>query len=346
MGSSIPSLDNSLAFAFIEFVSSSPEKLRNLFITMGFSYAGASADAKKHLFCQNTIYFVVNTDPQKNAASYQETHEQGASAMGLYVEDPDLTFLASIDAGSEPANAPDYPFPAIKGIGGGIIYLVNRQSFGKMLAKTFNLTMPKTFSSKIGLQQIDHLTHNVEQGALDHWESYYSTIFNFRRIKTFDINGEKTGLRSVALESQNGRVKIPINESKDSASQIAEFLKINNGEGIQHIALTTNDIYQTVDRLRLNGVEFQESPDTYFELINSRIPEHGEKIKDLHRLGILLDSEPDKPEHKLLQIFTKENIGPLFFEIIQRKGNTGFGEGNFQALFESIELDQMRRGVI
>lgn len=201
---------------------------------------------------------------------------------------------------------------------------------------------PKGF----GLTFIDHLTHNLYQGNMQKWSEYYEKLFNFREIRYFDIKGVKTGLLSKAMTAPDGLVRIPLNESSDEKSQINEYLREYKGEGIQHIALFTDDIYTTVEQMRDAGIEFLDTPDTYYEVIDQRIPNHGEDVPRLARNKILIDADPETKQRKLLQIFTQNAFGPIFFEIIQRKGNEGFGEGNFQALFESIERDQMRRGVL
>jgi 4-hydroxyphenylpyruvate dioxygenase len=193
---------------------------------------------------------------------------------------------------------------------------------------------------------LDHLTHNVQRGNMDKWAGFYERLFNFREIRYFDIKGARTGLVSRAMTSPDGKVRIPINESSDDKSQIAEYLQQYRGEGIQHIALFTADIYKTVEGLRTNRVGFLDVPDTYYEMIDERLPGHGEDIERMRANRILIDGDPETRQRLLLQIFTETNVGPIFFEIIQRKGNEGFGEGNFQALFESIERDQQRRGVI
>jgi 4-hydroxyphenylpyruvate dioxygenase len=197
-----------------------------------------------------------------------------------------------------------------------------------------------------GLTYIDHLTHNVHRGNMDLWAGFYQRLFNFREIRYFDIEGQKTGLLSRAMTSPCGKIRIPINESQDEKSQIEEYLHAYRGEGIQHIALGSEDIFRTVDVLRGRGVKFQDTPDTYYEAVNARVPGHGEDLAALKSHRILVDGAPTQGQGTLLQIFTQNVIGPIFFEIIQRKGNEGFGEGNFKALFESIELDQIRRGVI
>jgi 4-hydroxyphenylpyruvate dioxygenase len=236
--------------------------------------------------------------------------------------------------------------PCIEGIGGSLIYLVDRYGEQSIYDVDFRAVTAPARLEPAGLACIDHLTHNVMRGRMDHWTSFYERLFNFREIRYFDIEGKKTGLFSRALTSPCGRIRIPINESQDNKSQIEEYLKAYQGEGIQHIALASTDIYRTVDVLNRQGVKFQETPDTYYETVDERVCGHGEPLQELARRRILIDGNAHNGDGVLLQIFTQNVIGPIFFEIIQRKGNEGFGEGNFRALFESIELDQMRRGVV
>jgi 4-hydroxyphenylpyruvate dioxygenase len=243
----------------------------------------------------------------------------------------------------------DLNIPAIEGIGGSHHYFVDRYGAQEIYDVDFVPIPGAAQRERIdgaGLTYIDHLTHNVQRGNMKKWADFYERIFNFREIRYFDIEGKKTGLFSRAMTSPCGKIRIPINESQDDKSQIEEYLREYHGEGIQHIALASTDIYRTVDVLRRQGVAFQDSPDTYYEGVQERVPGHGEKLEELARRRILIDGNPRKGEGVLLQIFTQNVIGPIFFEIIQRKGNEGFGEGNFRALFESIELDQIRRGVV
>ena len=236
--------------------------------------------------------------------------------------------------------------PAIEGIGGSLIYLVDRYGDRTIYDVDFVPAEQRPAARAAGLSLIDHLTHNVQRGNMDKWAGFYERLFNFREIRYFDIEGKKTGLFSRAMTSPCGQIRIPINESQDDKSQIEEFLREYKGEGIQHIALGSDDIYQTVDILRSRGIPFQDTPDTYYELVDERVKDHGEPTAELEKRRILVDGAPTEGQGLLLQIFTQNVIGPIFFEIIQRKGNEGFGEGNFRALFESIELDQERRGVI
>jgi len=238
--------------------------------------------------------------------------------------------------------------PAIEGIGGSVIYLVDRYGDRSIYDVDFVPTDPsKGFAHEgAGLTYIDHVTHNVFRGNMDKWAGFYETLFNFREVRYFDIEGKLTGLKSRAMTSPCGKIRIPINESSDDKSQIAEYLEDYKGEGIQHIALGSNAIYDTVELLKARGVRFQDTPDTYYERLDNRIKGHGEDVARLRKDRILIDGAPTEDQGLLLQIFTQNAIGPIFFEIIQRKGNEGFGEGNFRALFESIELDQIRRGVL
>jgi 4-hydroxyphenylpyruvate dioxygenase len=256
--------------------------------------------------------------------------------------------------GAKPYEGPVGPMelniPALQGIGGSLLYLIDRYGTQTIYDVDF-LPLPGVDQQPkgVGLEYVDHLTHNVYLGRMDTWAQFYEKLFNFREIRYFDIKGKKTGLTSRALTSPCGKIRIPINEPSDQKSQIQEYLDAYNGEGIQHIALACRDIYTTVETLRAHGVRFLDTPDTYYALVDQRVKNHGEDLDRLKRNRILIDGEGlDKESHedKLLQIFTETAIGPIFFEIIQRKGNEGFGEGNFRALFEAIEADQMARGVL
>jgi 4-hydroxyphenylpyruvate dioxygenase len=265
------------------------------------------------------------------------------------VNDAAAAFERAISLGAEPHRSSVGPMelniPAIVGIGGSLIYFVDRYGDHSIYDVDFRPVTRQPLEPS-GLLLIDHLTHNVHRGHMDKWTGFYETLFNFREIRYFDIEGKKTGLFSRALTSPCGKIRIPINESQDDKSQIEEYLREYRGEGIQHIALATDDIYRTVDVLRGRGVAFQDTPETYYEGIAARVPGHHENVDELRNRRILIDGSGAENEGILLQIFTANVIGPIFFEIIQRKGNQGFGEGNFKALFESIELDQIRRGVI
>jgi 4-hydroxyphenylpyruvate dioxygenase len=266
------------------------------------------------------------------------------------VSDAARAYRRALDLGAKTgpnsAGPMELNIPCIEGIGGSLIYLVDLYGERSIYDVDFRPQTPAVQTETAGLVCIDHLTHNVRRGRMDVWADFYTRLFNFREIRYFDIEGRQTGLFSRAMTSPCGKIRIPINESQDDKSQIEEYLREYHGEGIQHIALATHDIYQTVDVLRGHGVAFQSAPDTYYEAVDARVPGHSESLEALKARSILIDGNPQSGEGVLLQIFTQNVIGPIFFEIIQRKGNEGFGEGNFRALFESIELDQIRRGVL
>lgn len=338
-------------FAFVEFATPDPASMTALFRRLGFCEEARHEDCDIRLFRQGGIIFLLNDEPGSHARDFAKKHGPCASAMGFQVADADAALSHAVSNGAEEASHTDgpLPVPAIKGIGGSRIYFVEAAMAGGLYPGYELVNRGEKESSgtgQAGLTVIDHLTHNVDKGRMDEWADFYTRTFNFHEIRTFDIEGKATGLVSRAMASPCGKICIPINESKDDQSQIAEYLEEYKGEGIQHIALATPDIYDSVRRLNQNGVAFQETPDTYYEMLEKRIPGHGERTGELKELGILLDGERNSTVGLLLQIFTKNVIGPIFFEIIQRKGNKGFGEGNFTALFESIELDQIRRGRI
>ena len=268
--------------------------------------------------------------------------------MAFRVRDAAFAFRRALELGAEPGPATAGPMelniPSIRGIGGSLIYLVDRYGGPSIYDVDFRPLEEVADAPDPGLTLIDHLTHNVHRGNMDLWAGFYTRLFGFREIRYFDIEGRQTGLLSRAMASPCGKILIPINESRDDKSQIEEYLSEYGGEGIQHIALATDDIYRTVDLLRARGVQFQDTPDTYYDAVPGRVDGHAESLEALRSRRILIDGS--RETGILLQIFTKNAIGPIFFEIIQRKGNRGFGEGNFRALFESIELDQIRRGVI
>jgi 4-hydroxyphenylpyruvate dioxygenase len=337
-------------FEFVEYTAPDPELLRTLFARLGFPARARHRSKNVTLHAQGDINFIINAEPDSFAQAFARQHGPSACAMAFRVKDAAVAFKHAVQLGAKPVTTPVGPMelniPAIEGIGGSLIYFVDRYGEHTIYDVDFVPLDGKWSVEPAGLKVIDHLTHNVARGRMDYWAGFYERLFNFREIRYFDIEGQKTGLFSRALMSPCGKIKIPINESQDDKSQIEEYLREYRGEGIQHIALATDDIVNTVDILRRHGVKFQETPDTYYEQIDSRVPGHGESVAELKRRRILIDGDPSRGEGVLLQIFTQNVIGPIFFEIIQRKGNEGFGEGNFRALFESIELDQMRRGVI
>jgi 4-hydroxyphenylpyruvate dioxygenase len=329
-------------FAFLEFSSPKPKELSENFQHLGFTCLGTHQSQNFEVWQQQQITFLINSIPFSQAEEHAKTHGSGPCAMGFRVENAIRSHEIALNRGAHQAPPhPIYHFPAIAGIGGSLIYFVN-ESFHHYLNDC--VVLSKKPGLGFGLEYIDHLTHNVHRGQLQHWSDFYHKIFCFHEIRDFDIQGQHTGLYSQALASPCGKIKIPLNESKDDKSQIEEFLQEYHGEGIQHIALHTSNIYQTVEQIRKTGSQFLNTPDTYFDMISERLPWQQESIEKLKKLKILIDGGPKKEDGLLLQIFTENIFGPVFFEIIQRKGHPGFGEGNFQALFEAIERDQILRG--
>ena len=340
-------------FSFLEFSGPETSLFKEVFTRLGFTPVAQHRTKDATLYRQGDIQFILNDEPQSKAAEFAEEHGGGACAMGFRVHNAEEAFHRAVDLGAEPVEVPcspsETPLKAIRGIGGSLLYLMEENGDLQSPLETdfaFFEDVEK-YPVGLGLHTIDHLTHNVFKGRMDHWADFYEKIFGFKEIRFFDIQGKHTGLVSRAMSAPDGKIRIPLNEEGDGeAGQIEEFLREFNGEGIQHIALATDDIVSTVDALRKKGVVFMSAPpDTYYELLEERLPGHGEKVDALHTRGILLDgSTEDGKRRLLLQIFTECMVGPLFIEIIQRKGDEGFGEGNFQALFEAMERDQIRRG--
>lgn len=337
-------------FEFVEFAAADADRMDRLFTRLGFTKIARHRSKEVSLYRQGAINFIVNSEPSSHAEEFFALHGASVNSMAFRVKDAAYAFKRACELGAEPYQGDIRPMelniPAIKGIGDSLIYLVDR--FEKPTIYDIDF-MPldgvDQHPKGAGLTYIDHLTHNVMRGNMDRWAGFYERLFNFREIRYFDIEGKLTGLVSRAMTSPCGKIRIPINESTDDQSQIEEFLKLYNGEGIQHIALGTDDIFRTVETLRDNGITFLNTPDTYYDKLEQRLPGHGEDTEQLQKYRILIDGE-SKENRLLLQIFTETVIGPVFFEIIRRKGDEGFGEGNFKALFESIEQDQINRGVL
>lgn len=340
-------------FEFVEFTSPEPQTLQRLFESMGFTAVARHRSKEVLRYQQGGINFILNMDPRGQAATFRSSHGPSINAMAFRVHDAAKALALAIERGARQIRGAVGPMelsiPAIEGIGGSILYLVDRYGAREIYDVDF---VPiagaeeHAAGASAGLTYIDHLTHNVRRGNMQAWAGFYERIFNFREIRYFDIEGKVTGLFSKAMTSPDGKIRIPLNESQDDRSQIEEFLQDYGGEGIQHVALGTGDIYSTVDRMRTHGVAFQDTPETYYEQVDQRVPGHGEDLQQIRARRILIDGAPTQGQGLLLQIFTQNVVGPCFFEIIQRKGNEGFGEGNFKALFESLELDQIRRGVL
>jgi 4-hydroxyphenylpyruvate dioxygenase len=351
-------------FEFIEYAAPDPAALGRLFTSMGFVAIARHRHKDVTLYRQGDANFIINAEPDSFAQRFARLHGPSICAIAFRVQDAASAYKRALELGAWGFDSKSGPMelniPAIKGIGDSLIYFVDRWR-GKNGVKPGVIgdisiydvdfePVAGTDANPVGcgLTMIDHLTHNVHRGRMREWAEFYERLFNFREVRYFDIEGKLTGLKSKAMTSPCGKIRIPINESSDDKSQIAEYLDLYHGEGIQHVALGTDDIYRTVRAMKALGVAFQDTIDTYYDLVDKRLPAHGESLDALRDLRILIDGATHQgaPNELLLQIFTQTVIGPIFFEIIQRKGDEGFGEGNFRALFESIELDQIRRGVL
>jgi len=344
-----------LGFEFVEFASPTPHLLEPLFERMGYSLVARHRSKDVVLYRQGDINFIVNREPRSIAAYFAAEHGPSACGLAFRVRDAHQAYARALELGAQPLDIPTGPMelrlPAIKGIGGAPLYLIDRFEDGKSI-----YDIDFDFIDGVdrhprghGLTVIDHLTHNVYRGRMAYWAGYYERLFNFREIRYFDIQGEYTGLASKAMTAPDGKIRIPLNEeSSKGAGQIEEFLMKFNGEGIQHVALLSDDLLATIDALQLAGVPLMSAPnDAYYEMLAERLPGHGQPVDALQTRGILLDgSTQGGTPRLLLQIFSEPALGPVFFEFIQRKGDDGFGEGNFKALFESLERDQIRRGAL
>jgi 4-hydroxyphenylpyruvate dioxygenase len=347
-------------FEFVEYAAPDPVAMGGLFERLGFKPVARHRHKNVILYRQGEINFIVNAEPDSFAQRFARLHGPSICAIAFRVRDASVAYRRALELGAwgfDNRTGPmELNIPAIKGIGDSLIYFVDRWR-GKSGAKDGDIgnisiydvdfepiAGAQLYPAGHGLSYIDHLTHNVHRGRMKEWAEFYERFFNFREIRYFDIEGKVTGVKSKAMTSPCGKIRIPINEEgSEKQGQIQEYLDRYHGEGIQHIALGSLDIYRTVDGLRTNGIKLLDTPDTYYELLEKRIPKHGEPVEELRKRKILIDGAPGDI---LLQIFTENQIGPIFFEFIQRKGNQGFGEGNFKALFESMELDQIRRGVL
>jgi len=344
-----------MGFEFVEFASPTPNLLEPVFERMGFAHIANHRSKDVALYRQGDINFIVNREPK--SAAYYFAAEHGASACGMAfrVRDSHKAYARALDLGAQPVDMPTGPMelrlPAIRGIGGAPLYLIDRFEEGKSIYDIDFGFLPgiDPHPKGHGFKIIDHLTHNVYRGRMAYWAEFYERILSFRELRYFDIKGEYTGLTSRAMTAPDGKIRIPLNEeASKSTGQIEEFLMKFNGEGIQHIALLTDDLQQSLDALRASGIPLMAAPPaTYYEMLDERLPGHGESVDELQTRGILLDGSTEGGRQRLLlQIFSQALFGPVFFEFIQRKGDEGFGEGNFKALFDSLERDQLRRGVI
>ena len=336
-------------FEFVEFAHPEPDELRTLFGKMGYVHVANHKSKRIELWQQGDITYVINAEPGSFGNRFVEEHGPCAPSMAWRVRDAQHAFDHAVAKGAEPYEGDDktVDWPAIKGIGGSLIYFTDQYWDTSPYNEEFDwIAMSKPKGE--GFYYLDHLTHNVFKGNMDVWFKFYGDLFNFKEIRFFDIEGKFTGLFSRALTSPCGRIRIPINEDRGETGQIVSYLKKYNGEGIQHIAVGTEDIYDSVDSISESGIKFMPGPPaSYYTLSKDRVVGHEEPLDRMQKHGILIDGEGvvDGAETKiLLQIFSKTVIGPIFFEFIQRKGDDGFGEGNFKALFESIEAEQIANG--
>jgi 4-hydroxyphenylpyruvate dioxygenase len=348
-----------MGFEFVEFASPTPDVLEPLFEKMGFARVAKHRSKDVVLYRQGDINFVVNREPKSPAGYFAAEHGPCACALAFRVRDSHRAYARAIELGAQPLDVPTGPMelrlPAVRGIGGAALYLIDRFEDGKSIYDIDFEFEPgyedpaSRHPAGHGLRVVDHLTHNVYRGRMAYWAGFYERLFNFREIRYFDIQGEHTGLTSRAMTAPDGLIRIPLNEeSGKGAGQIEEFLMQFGGEGIQHIALLSDDLVATVDALQLAGVPLMTAPnDIYYRMLDERLPGHGLEVAGLQTRGILVDGSTAGGDHKLLlQIFSGALLGPVFFEFIERRREEGFGEGNFKALFESLERDQIRRGAL
>ena len=342
-------------FEFIEFASPTADTLEPVFEALGFTQVANHRSKDVSLYRQGQINFIINREPKSPAGYFAAEHGPSACGLAFRVADSHKAYALALQRGAQPVEMPTGPMelhlPAIRGIGGAPLYLIDRFEDGESIYDIdFRFTPGVERRPRgHGLETIDHLTHNVYRGRMAYWAAFYERLFNFREVRYFDIQGEYTGLTSKAMTAPDGKIRIPLNEeSAKGSGQIEEFLMKFNGEGIQHIALATDDLLATIDSLGLAGVPLMTAPnDVYYQALDKRLPGHGQPVAELQTRGILLDGSTEGGQPRLLlQIFSDVMLGPVFFEFIQRRGDDGFGEGNFKALFESIERDQVERGVL
>ena len=336
-------------FEFVEFTSPDAAAMKAIIEQLGFVPASTHPTKAVTRYKQGRINLLVNEEAAGQVAEFREAHGPSANGMAFRVDNAQQAFEDALKRGAKAADASRSVLgenaKVLEGIGGSLLYLVEGEGGIYDAWTPVAGAAEAEAANSVGLDLLDHLTHNVKRGQMRTWSTFYNQVFGFEEQKYFDIKGQATGLFSQAMIAPDKAIRIPLNESQDDKSQIEEFIRQYNGEGIQHLALTTENIYDTVERLRARGVKLQDTIETYYELVDKRVPGHGEDLERLRKNRILIDGNVGD-EGLLLQIFTENLFGPIFFEIIQRKGNEGFGNGNFQALFESIELDQIRRGVI
>ena len=341
-------------FEFVEFAAPDPTSIKAAFDLLGFTAVAKHRSKNVTLYRQGGINFILNEEPRSLADYFSQEHGPSACGMAFRVRDAHAAYERALELGAQPIEVPTGPMelrlPAIKGIGGAPLYLIDRYEEGSTIYDIDFEFFDGVDRNPVGcgFKEIDHLTHNVYRGRMAYWADYYERLFNFREIRYFDIKGEYTGLFSKAMTAPDGKIRIPLNEEASRGTgQIEEYLMAFNGEGIQHIALSCDNLIECWDRLHKRGLEFMTPPpDAYYDMLDERLPGHGEPVDELKPRGILVDGTTEGEPRLLLQIFSNNMVGPTFFEFIQRKKDEGFGEGNFKALFESIERDQVARGVV
>lgn len=343
-------------FEFVEFAEPAGSNLIGpCFERLGFSAVARHRSKDVVLYRQGGINFVVDRESHGAAAYFAAEHGPGACGMAFRVADSHAAYRRALELGAQPVELPTGPMelrlPAIRGIGGAPLYLIDRFADGESIYDIDFRFLPgvERHPAGLGFSAVDHLTHNVYRGRMKYWGDFYERLFGFREIRRFEIEGQYTGLTSRAMTAPDGLIRIPLNEEASQGSgQIEEFLLRFNGEGIQHVALRTGNLCAAVDALRRAGVPLiAPPPSSYYEALAERLPGHGQDTAALAARGILLDGRcGDGPPRLLLQIFSECLLGPVFFEFIERRGDEGFGEGNFQALFDSLERDQLRRGAL
>jgi 4-hydroxyphenylpyruvate dioxygenase len=334
-----------LGIEFTEFASPDTDFMHKVFIDFGFSLLKKAKERDVLYYKQNDINFLLNRERNGFSAVFAKSHGPAICSMGWRVEDAQFAFDTAVARGAKPASEKDHPYPAIYGIGDSLIYFID--TFGadnNIYATDFvDLDEPVVVQEK-GFIEVDHLTNNVYKGTMEFWSNFYKNIFGFTEVRYFDISGAQTALVSYALRSPDGSFCIPINEGKgNDKNQIDEYLQEYNGPGVQHLAFRSRDIVASLDAMEGTAIETLDIIPEYYDTIFEKLPQVTEDRERIKHHQILVDGDESG---YLLQIFTKNLFGPIFIEIIQRKNNLGFGEGNFKALFESIERDQMRRGVL
>ncbi len=331
---------------FIEYAGPDAALFRKLFSDLGMVQIAQHKTKKITLYRQNDINFLINEEPQSFAEGFFKSHGPCVCSTGFRVKDAQKAFSVAVERGAKPftnEKLKSLPYPTIYGIGDSLVYFIDQYGVkGNIYDKDFEYSVSDKNPVGKGFLLVDHMTNNVPKGELDLWAKFYEDVFNFREIRFFDIKGSATGLLSRAMRSPCGKITIPINEPTESKSQIQEYIDEYKGSGIQHIALLTDDICESVRAVK-PAIPTLDVPETYYDVLNERVPRMTEDLETLKKLRVLADGDE---EGYLLQIFTQNLIGPIFYEFIQRKNHGGFGEGNFKALFEAIERDQRRRGVL